>query len=240
MNNNKNVIGILGGMGPEASNYMYKTLIDLSISDFGAKNNDDFPEIILYSIPVPDFISSDKNQKKALEMFKKRVEKLNKLDISSISIACNTAHLFLNELQKETKFPFVSMIDEVTGQVRKDGLKSVGIMGTPSTIRSKLYQSALENKGIKCILPTKTQINILEKIIRNIIAGKLLKVDTEKLKEIADYLDKKGAEGIVLGCTELPLVFPQKHSSPLFNSVKILSFALLHKYYGKNTIGTES
>ena len=60
MNKNK-ALFIIGGMGPEASGYLYNTLINLAIKKFGARNNDDFPEIILHSIPVPDFISKNKS-----------------------------------------------------------------------------------------------------------------------------------------------------------------------------------
>lgn len=237
---NKKAIAILGGMGPEASSYMYNTLINLAVSEFGAKNNDQFPEIILYSVPVPDFISSDKDQKKALEMLKTRVAMLNKLEISSISIACNTAHILMPELKKVSKVGFISMIDEVVAKIAEQKIGTIGIMGTPSTIKYKLYQDPLEEKGIKVILPDSTQIQTLEEVIRNVIAGKLLKSDTQKLLKIADYLRKHGAEGVILGCTELPLVFPKKYSWPIFNSTLVLAEALLEKYYHPKKTGGNS
>lgn len=228
--NNKS-IAILGGMGPEASYYMYNSLINLAVSKFGAKNNDDFPEIILYSIPVPDFISSDKDRKKALEMLKKRVKQVNKLDISCLAIACNTAHVLLPDLRKVSKVPFVSMIEEVAKKIISQKYKTIGIMGTPSTLKYKLYQKPLLEAEVKVIILTETQIKILESVIRNVIAGKILKFDSQKLIKIANSLKKQGAEGIILGCTELPLVFPQKYSLPIFNSTLVLAEALLKKYY---------
>lgn len=149
----KGAIGILGGMGPGASNYLYKILIDLSIKYFGAKNNDDFPEIILYSIPVPDFISSSEKKEKALKMLVARVKSLNKLNLSCLSIACNTAHALLSKLQSSSKVSFISMIDEV---VRKLGRihKAVGILGTPSAIKYRLYQDALKKIKFQQLFPT--------------------------------------------------------------------------------------
>lgn len=234
---NRKAIAVLGGMGPEASSYMYNSLINLAVSDFGAKNNDQFPEIILHSIPVPDFISSDKDKEKALVMLKKRVRELNKLDISCISIACNTAHILLPDLQKISRVPFISMIDEVLNKVITQKHKKIGIMGTPSTLKYKLYQKPLEKAGIKVLIPTGDQIKTLESVIRNVIAGKLLKSDTQKLQKIADFLKAQGAEAIILGCTELPLVFPKKYSLPILNSTLLLSEALLRNYYKDNTIG---
>lgn len=134
------------------------------------------------------------------------------------------------------------MIDEVVKKVRGDKIQKIGILGTPSTIKSKLYQSALEKQGIKVFLPSPPQIDTLEEIIRNIIKGDSEKSDAQKLKNIADSLMKRGATAVILGCTELPLVFPKKYSLPIYNSVEILSKALLRKYFQGNTIeqGNES
>lgn len=231
---NKKAIAILGGMGPEASVYMYRRLIELSVEKFGVKHNDEFPEIILQSIPVPDFISSTKEKQKALKMLQDRVVQLNKLDISCLSIACNTAHLLLPDLQKVSKVPFISMIAAVVDAVQNDKRKKIGIIGTPMTTKTKLYQSVLEKYGIKTIVPTDAQLKTQETIIRNVISGKLLNSDTKKLQNIADSLRKKGAEGIILGCTEIPLAFPKKYLLPIYNSVDILSLALLRNYYDVN------
>jgi aspartate racemase len=229
-------ICILGGMGPEASDYMYNTLIDLAVKDFGAKNNDQFPDITLFSVPVPDFISDELGKRKAYEMLRQKVVSVDKKSALCFSIACNTAHLLLGELQKNSSVPFISMIDEVVKKVRSEGFTSVGLLGTPMTIKSNLYSVELIQNNINVIKPTQAQINKLERVIRNVIAKKQTKNDQSTLKQIADDLKKRGAQAIILGCTELPLVFPKKYSLPSFNSVKILSYALLRKYYQQNTI----
>ncbi|MBI2018166.1 amino acid racemase [Candidatus Daviesbacteria bacterium] len=232
----KKALYILGGMGPEASVYLYKLLIDLAISQFGAKNNDEFPEIVLYSVPVPDFISNDRSRNKALNMLKQRVKLIR--NASCISIACNTAHILLPQLQMISKIPFVSMIDETVKQVSGDGIKKVGLMGTPLTIKYGLYQIALSKHGISTVIPSSGQIAILARIIRNVIKGKILTSDRECLKKIADNLKVSGAEAIILGCTELPLVFSKNYTLPVYNSVEVLAKKLLQTYYGqfKNNI----
>jgi aspartate racemase len=227
----RRAIGILGGMGPEASVYMYKLLIEKAISDFGAKNNDDFPEILLHSIPVPDFISSNEEKGKALVMLQERVKLLNQMNLSCLAIACNTAHLLFGDLQKISTTPFISMIEEVARTVKKDKINMVGILGTPSTIRSGLYQSALSKYAIKSIVPKKEQLPLLGGVIRKVIAGTASKEDGLLLIRVANDLKRQGVEGIILGCTELPLVFPRKYSLPIYNSVEILASSLLKKYY---------
>lgn len=235
MNKNKALL-IIGGMGPEASGYLYRLLIDLAIKEFGAKNNDDFPEIILYSLPVPDFISNDRNRNKALGMIRQRIRLMNDKRISCVSIACNTAHILLPQLQAVSKAPFISMIDETVRQVQRDGKNKVGLLGTPSTIKYGLYQTALKKYGISTVTPSEKQIISLERMIRNVLKGKIFAKDSQNLEKIANVLKAQGAEAIILGCTEIPLVFPSKYSLPVHNSVEILAKALLHRYYEQNTI----
>lgn len=227
----KKAICILGGMGPEASIYLCRLLVEYSIKYFNAKRNDQFPEIIMNFVPVPDFISNDKDRDKALDMLKDRVKKLNRMQVSSICIACNTAHILIGELEKHSNSRFISMIEEVSSLVAKEKKKIVGLLGTPSTIKYGLYQSALGKYRIDVISPDESQQRVLEKIIRNILKGKNSYSDRKNLLLIADSLKRKGAEGIILGCTELPLVFPKKYSLPIYNSLELLSLALLRNYY---------
>lgn len=164
-------------------------------------------------------------------MLKQRMELINNSNAVCLSIACNTAHILLPELQRISKIPFVSMIDKVAQKVYKDGKKKVGILGTPSTIKYRLYQEALSKYRISVKVPSNQQIIILERIIRNVLKGKILKSDANYLVKVADSLKTEGAEGVILGCTELPLVFPKNYSLPIYNCVEILAKALLKRYY---------
>jgi aspartate racemase len=230
---NKAAIGVIGGMGPEASSYMFSTLINLASKKFGAKTGDQFPEIVIDSIPVPDFFSDKKNYEAAKEMLIERVQKFNNLNICCLSIACNTAHLLLPDLQRETSVPFISMIEEVVNKILEDKIKTIGLVGSPMTIEGKLYQTPLENLKITVILPSKVEIQELEGIIKNVIDGTQSEKDTKVLKTIVENLKRQGAEGIILGCTELPLVYSKDLLEKVYNSVEILSEALLKRYYAQ-------
>lgn len=227
MKNKNKIIGILGGMGPQASARMVALLVDLSAKEFKAKNGDDFPEIILDSIPIPDFISNKKNKEIALNMLKKRVKLMNKMGVRIFAISCNTAHVLFDDLQSESNVPFISMIDEIAKSVKSLGIKKVGLLASPMTFETGLFK----NMQVELICPSKIQLEVLENIIRNIISGKIQKTDRIKLIEIAKSLQEKGAEGIILGCTELPLIFPKRFEIPIFNSLEILARALLKAHY---------
>lgn len=225
----KPVICILGGMGPQASACLLKLLVDKVAIDFGARNDNDFPEIIVDSIPVPDFISDSKNVTKVKEELIKRVKLLDKFNPSCFAIACNTAHILLSELQQVTETPFVSIIDEVADKVRSRGFNKVGLLASPTTIATNLFGDRLSRLGIETVLPADGEIEIVEEIIRKVLAGKRSSLDGKLLATVADSLIKNGAEGIILGCTELPLIFPGEFNKPVFDSISILADGLLKR-----------
>lgn len=169
-------------------------------------------------------------------MLKSKVTLINQSNAGCISIACNTAHVLLPKLQTVSKIPFVSMIEETVKRIHKDKRIRVGLLGTPSTIKYGLYQNALEKYGIFAELPSKKQMTILERIIRNVLSGKLFKSDTRQLEKIANSLKTRGGEAIILGCTELPLVFPKNYALPVYNCLEILATALLRKYYSEEEV----
>ena len=142
MRKQRSSIGILGGMGPQASAHLVSLLVELSAKEFGAKNCDEFPEIILASIPVPDFISDKKNKETALEILKHRIKLMDKMNVSIFAIACNTAHILLDQLKLTSNKSFVSMIDEIVKIVRSAGIKRIGLLASPTTFQSGLFQKA--------------------------------------------------------------------------------------------------
>lgn len=140
--NTKSIIGILGGMGPQASAHLVRLLVEMSTKEFGVRNCDEFPEIILDSIPHPDFISNKRNKKTALMILKKSVRRMNKMQVSMLAIACNTAHILLDELQSVSKISFVSIIDEIMKELRKKRINKVGLLASPTTFKSGIFQKA--------------------------------------------------------------------------------------------------
>lgn len=228
---NNKIIGVLGGMGPEASAHFYKMLISHAQKDFGVEKNEDFPEIILDSVPIPDFIEEEKREPEALDMLIRRVEMLNALPISYFCMACNTGHILLDTLRTKTSIPFISLLEEFPRYIKTQKIRTVGLLATPTTIKTKLYDKPFREAGIKLIVPRNEDIHLLGKIILDTIAGKNTEQNKIEVQKIARRLLQRGAEGIAESCTEIPLIFPRQHLVPVYDSLEVLALAVLEKYY---------
>ena len=231
--NNKNIIGVIGGMGPYASAYFYKLLIKKSTEEYGAKNNDDYPEIVIDSVPVPDFISDTNSLAVAKEILISRVKALNNFGCNIIAMACNTGHLLYQDLAKNSEVPFVSLIELVCKKAKNSGMKRIGLMATETTIKTQIYHKILEREGIKVITPDKDLIRKQEDIIRFVIANG----ETKKFEDILSDMTNKfikdyDLDGVILGCTELPLVFSNYKSRNVIDSLEVLADHLLKNFYG--------
>ena len=225
------VIGIIGGMGPEASQYFYGLLTKKAQKEFGATKNDQFPEIIIDSVPVPDFITDTEQLNIARVMLRERVKQLSKLPISFFCMACNTGHVLIDDLREVTDRPFISLLEEVPELIKKSGYSKVGLMATPMTIKLGLYNKPLNKKGIEVITPSAKQQAMLGKVIKETVAGKNQEENSVTVQKIARELLDGGAEAILETCTEIPLIFPKQHLVPVYDSLEILANAVLTRYY---------
>lgn len=233
---NKNIIGVIGGMGPYASAEFYRMLIEGARSRYGAKNNDEYPEIIIDSVPVPDFLGNTDNMEEAALMLEDRTQRLADFGATVITMACNTACILRNRLKKATHRSFIFIVDEVADQVAV-GRKNVLILASPSTLRFGLYQDVFIKRGIDYVVPKATDYREIEKIIRSVIANEDRTLMTRNLvRLVANYRKNNDVGGIVLGCTELPLVFPTNYDLPVYNSLSILANSILKQYYKKEEL----
>jgi|TARA_B100002003_G_C14149383_1_gene552778 aspartate racemase len=220
----KKTIGILGGMGPEASSNLYKKMIKYCQDKYGAVQDSDYPPIVIYSLPLLGFdetgIVDDMLVK---EQLIKGVQKLEEIGCDLIIIGCNTVHIFYSDLQSAVKIPILNIIDETKKKVIKIGYKKVGLFASESTTKTKLYQEKFNKENISMIQPNEEQQKILNKIIENVMGGNQKTDDVIDLKNIADCFLKKGAEAIVIGCTEIPLVINQSQIDvKLFDTTEII------------------
>jgi len=231
--NSKKKIGLIGGVGPQATKFIYEKIIELAQSKYGAKNNDDYPHIIIESLPIPDFIS-DKNQiEVAKKMLLESIQSLTKAGATRLCLGSNTVHILLDELKKTTEIKFISMIELVAKKCVENGFSKVGLFGTPILLESGLYKKELEKNGIELILPSKEEIEISDNVIRDVLAGRKILKKQEYVKALNDVF-KKGAEAIILGCTELPLTINYEAlGSRIISSDEVLAEGIVDYYYSE-------
>jgi aspartate racemase len=222
----KKIIGVLGGMGPESTAIFYHELIIQCQRQYGAKDDEDYPEMFIYNLPIPDVVEGLKTPEKTLQVLVNGAKKLESIGVDFLVMPCNTAHYFHAEIQKEISIPFLSITQETARKVQLKKYRRVGLLATSTTTENKLYQKDFDAAGIRVIIP-KDQQRVTE-VIRNILAGKKLEEDREGLKRIIEKLRLDGAEAIILGCTDLPILFTQKDTAiEIFDTVEVLAEATI-------------
>ena len=115
--NDKQITGVIGGMGPQASAEFYRLLIEGAKRDFGARHNHEFPEILLDSVPVPDFLADLTQMEQAAVMLEDRVRRLTAYGSTILTMACNTACILSDRLTRQTEQPFIFVVYEVLKKV---------------------------------------------------------------------------------------------------------------------------
>ncbi len=217
---------ILGGMGPQASVRLHEILLEQS-RQFHDGTPDAYPAILHASMQIPDFIASKERIQDAVQIIRATCAQLPLSDAAAIGLACNTAHLLLDDLPLQDE-NFVSMIDAVVADIVRQRSQRVGLLASPYTIQTKLYENALAEQAIAVVLPSKSDTTTLNDIIHGVIAGENHERLRSQLTAIALRLQKRGADAILLGCTELPLIGVDS-SLPVIDSLSSLAAAMLRK-----------
>ena len=216
-------IGILGGMGPEATAQLYIEIIQIFQRRYGAKYDSDFPEIMILNLPLPDVVEEKGSPAKIIELLQEGVKKLEQAGADFIAIPCNTAITFLPQMSEAVSIPFVNIVEETATFVKKRGLTQVGIVATQVTLRSGIYSRAI---GQILLEPSEEQKSLITKIIMTILAGEKNDEAKNNLQNIIFDLRMRGAKAVILGCTELPLLFA---SEDTIDTIKVLAEAVVRE-----------
>jgi aspartate racemase len=199
------IIGIVGGMGPEATCDLYLKII----RNTPALKDQDHLRVIIDSNPkIPDrtayILGKGEDPRPFLIETARNVERAG---ASFIAFPCNTAHYFYDELIETVDVPIINMIDEVGRYILgKYGKCKVGLLATTGTYKGRVYEKYLNPLGIDIIVPKDEIKNKILDLIYKIKAGRK-EFETEELYNILSEFKEKGINTVILGCTELPLVF---------------------------------
>ncbi|HEX7386735.1 MAG TPA: amino acid racemase [Castellaniella sp.] len=220
-------LGVLGGMGPLAGASFAVRIVQLTAA---SKDQDHIPVILVNDPDIPDRSTAHFGQGDSpLPAMIRGLHTLESTGVDCIAIPCNTAHLWFEELHQASSKPILHIVDAVIHDLqRQQTLQgTIGLLGTPATLKTRLYQNRLESAGYKPIIPTQTEIQ--ELLVPAIAAVKANRVDKAyaPMMHAIDLLRERGAESIVLGCTELPLAIPYSQRSkvgiPLSDSIDALA-----------------
>jgi len=232
MKNTQKIIGLVGGMGPFAGVEFCRRLLEKSCRDFGARNGDEFPEIVLDSVPVADFISDTRNLPRAGRLLTSRIKKLNRFGCTSIAMVCNTGHVLFPKLSKVSTVKMVSLINSVRDKALSQNLKRVGLLATKTSIRANLFGKAFSGTGTEVIIPDEKTLDVCEEVIRGVIANNVSNRSVNQLvKRTQLFIKQQKLDGIILGCTELPLAFPNNKVPNIIDCLDVLSDKLLEDVY---------
>ncbi|MDP3640443.1 MAG: amino acid racemase [Nanoarchaeota archaeon] len=195
---------MLGGMGPEAAAELYRRIIRLFQRKYDAKYDDDFPEILLMSIPLPDVVEKPQEIEKIELMLTNGVKNLEIAGADFIVIPCNTVTYFLPAMRKAVSISLIDIVEETAKEVANQKLRKVGLLATEFTVNRKLYNRVLPRVGF--VFPRKKEQMKVTSAIMNVLSGRKKQKDRKLLRQLIEKMTRLGAEKVILGCTEIPLL----------------------------------
>jgi len=216
-------IGLIGGMSWESS-LVYYELINKKVKDtLGGFHS---CKSILYSVDFAEIekLQYENNWRKLDELMVNAANKLELAGADCIVLCTNTMHLCSNAIQKNISIPFLHIAEATGNEIVNKNIKKVALLGTKYTMEKDFYKKVLINNfGIEVLIPSNEERQKIHDIIfKELVLGIINNDSREIYKTIIQNLEKRGAEGIILGCTEIPLLISEKNVHiPLFDTTKI-------------------
>lgn len=227
------MIGILGGMGPEATAEFYKRILKLCQIEHGAVQDKDYPQVAIYSMaPKGSDESGIANRKLLLTEFIDGIIRLTVSGCDFVVLPCNTAHTFLDELKTHVKIPLISMTEKTVERIKRSGVRTIGLLSSEDSYKEEVYAAALKKAGIKLIVPSEKEKKRVTDVILHAMGGKIVKEDKNVLISAIRKMKVEGAEAVIIGCTELSLVL-KAEESPIkaYDTLDILAEETLKEAY---------
>lgn len=218
-------LGLVGGVSWVSTIDYYKFINEGINAKLGGLN---FAKCIIYSLNFADV--QKRTWDNSFDLLLSACESLKRSGADAIALCANTAHLFADELQKEVNLPLIHIVAETAKVVRNNGLKKIGLLGTIFTMEREFYKNKLEEYGLTVLIPEKQETrDYVQHTIKEELGRGLIILETKQnYISIVKDLVSRGAEGIILGCTEIPMLINQTDFSvPVFDTTKIHSQAIV-------------
>jgi aspartate racemase len=216
-------IGLLGGMSWESTLEYYRIINETVKEKRGGLHS---AECILYSV---DFAEIEKLQHenrwdRALDRLTQACRSIEIAGADFLLICTNTMHKLAPEIQRQLSIPLLHIADPTAKKVRSAGLRTVALLGTRFTMEEDFYRGRLENPhGLKVLVPEEADREIIHRVIYDeLCLGVIREASADNYTRIIGRLVNAGAEGVILGCTEIGLlVKPAAYNIPLFDTTRI-------------------
>jgi aspartate racemase len=199
-------IGIVGGMTPESTVTYYQHIVRTYQRRFGTHA---FPAIVIYSVSfqqLEDWMEAGEWDRVG-DVLVDGTRRLAASGADFAVIATNTMHLLFDRLERESPIPLISIVDATARAIIRTGLRTVGLLGTRFTMEKTFYADGLARHGIRTLVPEPAEREEIHRVIMQELSyGELRDMSRRRHLEIIANLAKRGAEGVVLGCTEIPLL----------------------------------
>ena len=219
-------IGIIGGLGPEATTEYYKQIIGL-FNEANPGGSLNYPEIIIYSVNMSRLIGymNTEQYAEAIDYMSSCIGKLEKAGAEFAAISANTPHQLFYEIQEKSNIPLISIVDSARAEAERLSLKRTGLIGTRFTMRASFYADAFAKSGIEIIVPSSDEIKIIdEKLFTEMELG-IFKDETRKiiLNIVQRMISDDKIDSLVLGCTEFPIMFSEEKylGIPFLNTTRL-------------------
>ena len=215
-------IGLIGGITPESTILYYQILNQLNSESLGKPHS---AEVIINSF---DFGKIAKLQKEGRwdvldNMMAEAGRNIEKAGANCILICANTMHLCIDAVRKAVKIPVIHIAEVTSKKIIERKLKKVALLGTKYTMEKDFFIDVLTSFGIKTVVPELEERDIIHATIYDELSVGVIKpVSKEKYVNIINRLIKSGVEGVILGCTEIPLLIQQEDVAvPIFDTTEI-------------------
>jgi len=219
-------IGLIGGLTYVSTLDYYRYLNELANERLGGTET---VEIIMYSVNFGEIkkLTEADDWKSMSLIMSKAARTIEASGAGCLLLGVNTMHKIADEVQAAIKIPLIHIAEAVAKVIHKKGLKKVGLLGTRYTMQLPFYSDILAKYGIETIIPEQNDIEFINWTIYNEFGKNVFLQETKKrYLEIISKLEKEGADGIIEGCTEIPVLIKQNDCDiPLFDTVKIHSAA---------------
>ena len=215
-------IGMIGGTGWPSTLEYYRIINQETNKRLGGLNS---AKIILSSFNYAEIDKLNKVEDHG-GVFKLVLEASHKLKNASadfLILCANTLHQYVDDLEKDIGLKIVHIADATAEEIKRKGLTKIGLLGTKFTMEMDFYTKRLQNAGIESLVPNKQEREFIHKAIMEELLKEEFKEGTKaKFLRIINDLKQRGAQGMVLGCTEIPLLIKQNDTHlPVFNTLEI-------------------